>query len=368
MRIALLCMALGVSSLLPLSGGTLDFYFMDVEAGNATLIVTPSGKAILIDGGSQRPAGRNAGRFFSLAKRLGIKELEYLLVTHYHDDHYGATPEISRGIRVVNWADHGPNAEHGKDAAWQKHWQIGVDERLYAEYLKAQGNSRHVVLRAGDRFAAGEVSVDVVNSAGEVIATPLGGAGEPTPYCAATPLRSEDETEDGQSIGVVITFGRFRYASLGDLNWNRSRKLFCPENLIGPVDVYLTTHHGMSIDRGTSEIRWGRSCCPEAEVHGLRPRVAILNSGERYHRLGTPRAWQVVRNSPELEDFWQLHYVADGGKDNNVHERFIANLSAENCQGHLIKLSTSADGSFTVTNGRNGFTRSYAPGAKRRPE
>jgi hypothetical protein len=127
------------------------------------------------------------------------------------------------------------------------------------------------------------------------------------------------------------------------------------------VDVYLTTHHGMSIARETNEIRWGRSCCPEAEVYALRPRVAILNCGENYHRRGTPGAWQVIRRSPGLEDFWQIHYQAQGGPENNVPERFIANLSARNCQAFSIKLSAASNGSFTVENTRNNFTRSYGP-------
>ena len=77
----------------------------------------------------------------------------------------------------------------------------------------------------------------------------------------------------------------------------------------------------MSIDKETGgEVRWGRSGCPEAELHALQPRVAILNYGEQYHRLGGPRGWQVVRKSPGLEDFWQLHYQAGGGPENNVPE------------------------------------------------
>ena len=355
------CLLLVCLPLAVLAGDTLDFYFLDVEEGSGTLIVSPSGHTVLIDGGSQGPGGRDARRFLALAKQLGIKQVDYLVVTHYHGDHYGAAPEISRNIRIVDWVDHGQSVETTKDREWQMHWQIGVNEALYSEYLKARGSSKYIIWKAGDTIPIGSVNVQVVSSAGKMITAPLSGAGQPGRSCDITPVRSEDETEDGQSIGVVIGFGKFRYASLGDLTWNKARQLFCPNNLIGPVDVYLTTHHGMSIERQTSEIRWGRSCCSEAEVHGLRPRVAILDSGERYHKMGTPRAWQVVHRSPGLEDFWQRHYVVEGGKENNVAEQYIANLSAENCQGHWIKLSASADGGFTVTNSRNGFTKKYPP-------
>jgi hypothetical protein len=116
----------------------------------------------------------------------------------------------------------------------------------------------------------------------------------------------------------------------------------------------------MSIDKETAgAVRWGRSCCSEAELHALRPRVAILNYGERYHRLGNARGWNVVRNSPRLEDFWQLHYQAGGGNENNVPDQFIANLSAENCKGNSIRLSAKKDGGFAVTNTRNGYSKNY---------
>lgn len=309
----LVCLWLGGLPSVVLAAHPLDFYFLDVEEGNATLIVTPSGRAMLIDGGNQTSDNRDARRFLTLAKQLGVKQLDYLVVTHYHGDHYGAVPEIARHMPIVNWLDHGPNVEHGQGLEWQQHWQIACNEALYSQYLEARKGSKHMVVKPGDEIVIDGINVQIVSSAAKMITTPLPGAGQPDPACDVTPVRSEDETEDGQSIGMVITFGKFRYVFLGDLTWNHARQLFCPRNLIGPVDVYETTHHGMSIDRKTSEVRWGRSCCSEAEVFGLRPRVAILNCGEKYHRLGTPRAWQVVQRSPGLESFWQLHYEIEGG-------------------------------------------------------
>jgi competence protein ComEC len=343
------------------AAGTFDIYCLDVEEGSGTLLVAPSGQTILIDGGNARPEGRDAGRFLALAKELGIKRIDYLVVTHYHGDHYGATPEIARNLPIVNWIDHGPNIELGKNEAWEKHWVIKASKPLVAQYEAARERSRHRVVKPGDDIAIGALDMRIVTAGGNVLPEPLPGAGQPNASCAISPPRSEDETEDGQSVGMIVTFGRFRFAFLGDLTWNKSLQLFCPKNLVGPVDVYQTSHHGMSIERAVNEVRWGRSCCSEAEVHGLHPRAAILNSGEKYHRSGNARAWQVVRNSPGLEDFWQLHYAAEGGKENNVPAQFIANLTAANCRGRWIKLSAEANGAFTVTNTRNGFTKRYAP-------
>lgn len=340
---------------------TLEFYFIDVEEGSATLIVAPSGESLLVDTGARGPNGRNVDRIIAAARSAGLRQIDYLLITHYQDDHYGAAPELVERLPVLHFLDHGPSVEAGRDTQWKEYWQIGTNDRLYAAYSAARAKRKHTVVKPGDRIPIQGLDVLVLTAAGDKISTALAGAGAPNPFCGSAGLRTEDGTEDGQSVGILVTFGKFRFIHLGDLTWNRSLGFFCPDNPVGTVDVYLSTHHGMSIAKETSEVRWGRSCCPEAEVYGLRPRVAILNCGENYHRLGTPRAWQVIRNSPGLEDFWQMHYQAQGGKDNNVPEQFIANLSARDCAGHPIRLSAEPNGGFSVTNTRNGLTRRYRP-------
>jgi competence protein ComEC len=342
------------------ASGTVDFYFIDVEQGSSMLIVSPTGQSMLIDAGSRGHGGRDAARVQAVLKTAGVERIDYLVVTHYHNDHYGAVPELAENVPIEHFVDHGPNVESGRSPEWERKWQIGTDDELFAAYRNARTKGRHIVAKPGDKIPIDGLDVLVLTAAGEKISRPLAGAGMPNPHCAVTPLRSDDETEDGQSIGVLITFGQFRFLFLGDLTWNNLRRLFCPNNPVGTVDVYVTSHHAMSIDRETGgEIRWGRSGTPEAEVHAVQPRVAILNYGERYHRLGTARGWSVVRNSPGLEDFWQLHYQVGGGREHNVPEKFIANLSAENCQGNWIRLSARTDGSFVVTNSRNGYKKQY---------
>jgi beta-lactamase superfamily II metal-dependent hydrolase len=342
------------------AGDALHFYFIDVEEGSSTLIVAPSGQNLLVDAGSRGNHGRDVRRVMSALNNAGANCIDYLLVTHYHNDHYGAVAELAAKVPVRHIIDHGPSVEAGKDTVWQKHWEISVDDKQFAEYCAIRDRVRYTIARAGDRIPIRGVDVLVLASGNDTLTHALPGGGQANPYCAITPLRSEDETEDGQSIGILVSFGKFRFLSMGDRTWNRLWRFFCPNNPVGTVDVYMTSHHAMSIDKEIGgEVRWGRSGTPEVEVCALRPRVAILNYGERYHRLGTPRGWQVVRNSPGLEDFWQLHYQIGGGPENNVPEHFIANLSAQECQGHWIKLSAHRDGSFTVINRRNGYRKDY---------
>jgi hypothetical protein len=161
--------------------------------------------------------------------------------------------------------------------------------------------------------------------------------------------KANDPSENAQSIGMLITYGKFRMVDLGDLTWNKELGLACPYNVIGTVDVYLSTHHGMDL-----------SGAPPL-VQALHPLVAIMNNGAR--KGGSPEAWQTMRTSPGLEDIWQLHYALEAGKANNAPEAFIANLE-EHCKGNWIRLSAEPDGQFTVTNGRNGMTKAYKPGAQ----
>ena len=121
----------------------------------------------------------------------------------------------------------------------------------------------------------------------------------------------------------------------------------CPNNRVGQVDVYLTSHHGLSTS-GSKALVWA-----------LHPRVAIMNNGAR--KGGEAEAWQVVKSSPGLEDLWQLHYALAAGKEHNVADSYVANPE-ENCAGKYLKLSVQADGSFTVTNSRNGFSKTYKRG------
>lgn len=316
-----------------LAADTLDIYFVDVEGGQATLIITPKGESVLVDAGWPTANKRDAGRIAAAARRAGVKRIDYMVVTHYHLDHVGGVEQLSETIPVGTFVDHGPNTETGANA-----------DKLNDSYSRAVAKGKHLVVKPGDLLPLKGATVRVVTARGDLLTKGLGGSGA-NPGCAGVAQKKPDPSENARSLGIVVEFGKFRFVDLGDLTWNKELELACPENRLGAVDVYLTTHHGMDASG------------PAALVHALRPRVAIMNNGAK--KGGSPAAWQVVRNSPGLDDFWQLHFALGGGKDNNVAEDHIANME-EQCQGFGLKVSASKNGAFAVENERNGVKKSYA--------
>ena len=330
---------------------TADLYFIDVELGNAVLVVTPNGKSILLDSGPEA----YAARVLAVLKEAGIKQLDYALTSHFHWEHYGGLPKIAQEIPILTYVDHGIDADADKVFAFAREFAGDPAIPDFEAYLQTRRKGKDMLVKPGARISLDGVDLNVVASLGVAIAHPLNGKGAQNAACAATPRRTDDMSEDEQSVGVVMNFGKFRFADLGDLTWNVSRSLFCPVNKIGQVDLYLISRHAMS---GADA---ARSCCSQAEVYGLKPRVAIQSSGYDYvSPQGNPEAWQTVRRSPGLEDLWELNFQTQGGKENNPPKPYVANNDPTNCPGKWIKVSAEEDGSFTVTNVGNGFSKRYA--------
>jgi competence protein ComEC len=330
---ALVCALLSVAALAAESK-SLQIFFIDVEGGQATLLVTPSGQSLLIDTGWPGFNGRDAGRIVAAAKAAGVDRIDYVVITHFHRDHVGGVTQLANQIKIGTFVDHGSNME---DSA--------VSREDFAAYEKVAANSKRLIVKPGDQIPMKDISVQVLTAAGEHITTPLPGAGQPNPFCASEPEAPADSTENARSLGMLITFGKFRLLDLGDLTKRKERDLVCPNNLIGTVDLYLTTHHGL--DQSNAKVI----------VDAIHPRVSIMNNGA--HKGGSPEAWETIHNSPGLQDLWQLHYAMDSDKAHNVSEMFIANMD-ENCEGKYIKVTAETNGTFTVLNSRNKFKKTYS--------
>jgi beta-lactamase superfamily II metal-dependent hydrolase len=317
------------------SASPLRMYFVDVEGGQSTLIVAPNGQSMLIDAGWPGFAGRDAKRIMEAAKAAGLSQIDYVLVTHYHDDHVGGVPQLLEQVKVGTFLDHGPNREDSDDTRGN-----------YVAYEKAvaQAKAKRRTVKPGDRFSLGEVEIEVLAADGQLLREPLPGAGESNAFCASQPPAEEDPSENSRSAGVVLQYGKLRILDLGDLTKKKELELACPKNLVGSVDLFVVTHHASSASN------------PQALVHALHPRVAIMDNGP--HKGANPDAWEVVQQAPGLADLWQLHSALDAGKEHNVSADRIANLE-ENCQGKPLLVSAESDGTITVTNPRNQFSRTY---------
>ena len=337
---------------------TLDIYVADTEGGKATLFVAPSGQTLMIDSGN--PGGRDTDRIVAMLAEAGVTRLDYLVSTHYHVDHVGGMQELAKRIPIAHYVDHGPTVEEREQV-----------QGFQAAYRELHGKAKHTVVKPGDLVPIAGVDFRIVTAGGEALTKPLPGGGRPNAACAQS-LKKEDPAspdENAHSVGAVITYGQFRAIDLGDLLWNKEFELMCPNNQVGTVDVYMVTHHGL--DRSGSDVL----------VHGVRPRVAVMQNGTR--KGGSVPAYQIMRSSPGLEDIWQLHWSHHGMIEHNPPGVFIANVddattiasvlttppgqrggggggaAAAHTPAHYLKISARQDGTFTVTNSRNGFSKTY---------
>ncbi|SRR5579885_1707755 len=303
---------------------TLDIYFIDTEGGQATLVVSPSGQSLLIDTGYSNFSGRDADRILAAAKMSHVKHIDAVMITHHHADHEGGVPNLLERFTVGGFFDKGPSTDEKPD-------------KTYKAYQDAMEKQKHQIIKPGDTIPIKGLTVTVVEAAGNAIQR----KGEPNPYCSGIETRQNESPENASSGGVLIEFGKFRFADLGDLTWNKETALLCPENRVGKVDLFITDHHGGETSPA---------------IHGLGPRVVVMNNGAR--KGGDPKGWQTIKASPGLEDLWQLHFAIAGGKENNSPDTMIANVE-EHCEGKFIKVSAESNGSFTVYNSRNKYSKTY---------
>ena len=324
---------------LPLSAaGTLDIYWIDVEGGAATLIVTPDSETILMDAGWPGFDDRDPIRIVNvLESEVGRKELDYFIASHFHRDHTGGVAALASMVPIGRFVDHGDSVEMG--------WNERAD-LLWQSYTDAAGDGRMQV-GPGDRLPLKNTDFLFVAARSRFLDSPLSDQG-PNPACRDIVHKRVDKGENGKSVGFLVRVGPFEFLDLGDLSWNFEIETACPTNLFGEIDLYQVTHHGMHTSGAPAHIR------------GIRPLVAVMNNGPR--KGGSPATYRALTSIPSLAALWQVHRAVESDADHNPEENFIANLGeTEGCKGHWIKASVQPDGRFTLTNSRNGFSRSYDP-------
>lgn len=308
------------------SPAALRIRWIDTEGGAATLVVAPTGETIVVDAGwaSDRDSQRIAD---ALKSEAPTNRVDYMITTHYHMDHTGVTA-LARSLPIGKFVDHGTSVEPSVD---------------FDAYQTLANAGQRMIVKPGDKLTLGELELTFVTSAGQVI-DPLP-TSTSNPTCAGAISKSEVAgPENPMSVGFVGRYGKFDFVLLGDLTWNIEQMLMCPTNRIGPIDLYQVDHHGMDI-----------SSSPQL-VHALAPAVAVMNNGA--YKGGSAATFDVLRASPGLRDVWSLHRVLVNDANHNADEALTANVSEPDL-AYGIKAVVQLNGTYTLTNMRNGISRTY---------
>ena len=313
---------------------TLDIYWIDVEGGAATLVVTPERDTVLMDTGWPRRDARDAGRIQAAMRDAGITGIDYLLISHFHRDHVGGLAALAAQVPIGQIIDHGDSVERNREpgrAIWQDYLAV------------AEGRRRTV--EPGDKLPLRRIELSFVASHGALIDTLE--RRPPNRLCEDAVGGPADRGENGRSLGYLLSLGAFQFLNLGDLTPDHEYDLACPENRLGVVDLYQVPHHGGG-GAARPELTWA-----------LQPTAAVINNGPR--KGGSRESHNVVRDTPGIQDVWQLHQALGADASGNTDPQRIANLTAEDgCLGHWIKATVQPDGrSWTMTNGRTGYSRNY---------
>jgi len=325
-----------------------DIYFIDVEGGAATLLVTPEGESILIDSGYPDYGGRDLNRILHVVRDVaGLDRINHAVVSHWHLDHYGNHAALTSEIEIGRFWDRGIPDALQEDAKFE--------ERIAAYRAASQNESG--TLRAGDHFefesTVAPLEVTVVTGSRKVIEN----AGPPNPFADLHQPRPEDPSDNAASLSLLFQFGDFRFLCCGDLTWNVEADLVTPNNPLGKVDLFMVTHHGLPTSNNPVLVR------------AIDPVVAVMCNGPT--KGGHPETIATLRSCNSLEHLYQLHRNVKLGPEEQTPADFIANREPTvNCDGIWVKASVAPDGkSYTVRIGPDGKVREYRtrPAANGRP-
>lgn len=308
--------------------GHLDVIWTDVEGGAATLIVTPSGESILIDSGN--PGGRDSARIHKTVTDAGLKRIDHLVTTHFHIDHFGGAPELATLIPIGTVWDNGipeKDPDGRNDSSWplkiRGYREMKVEKREVVTPgaripLKQTASGKQVVVRfigSQQRFLQNE-------------------AASPN-NCSQTKEKEKDTSDNANSNVTIVEFGNFQLFIAGDLTWNVEKNLVCPKNLVGEVDVYQVTHHGLDVSNNP------------LVVQALKPTVTVMSNGTT--KGCGAETFATLKSVPSIQAMFQIHKNLRADRENNSAEEHIANLEKD-CQAVPIHLSVARDADeFTIS-------------------
>jgi len=315
------CLMVGIAQA-DSANGHLDIYFIDVEGGAATLIVTPAGESLLIDSGYPDHGGRDRDRILNVVQEVaGLKQIDHAVVSHWHLDHYGNHAALAAKIKIGKFWDRGIPDALSEDPKFS--------ERITDYRSAAQNQSQ--ALKVGDLIPlkSGDtpLRMKVVTASGEVIAND----GAPNPYAYLHEPQAEDTSDNAMSLSELITFGPFKFLTCGDLTWNVEAKLVTPNNPLGKVDLFMVTHHGLQVSNNPVLVR------------AIDPKVAVICNGPT--KGAHPTTLATLRSVSTLAAWYQLHRNIAVEETAQTPPAFIANQDeTATCQGIWIKASVEPDG------------------------
>jgi len=328
---------------------TLDVYWIDSEGGGSTLIVTPTGESVLIDTGN--PGGRDPARIVAAAKGAGLTGIDHVVLTHFHLDHFGGGAEVAQQLpfgtiyeRPIPAAD--PDGRAQSSFPMQiKAWREITTKRTTLTpgttlALKSVGaGSPKLEIRC---LAADQKFVEPTAKQAQV-KNPLTGMVE---------AKAVDTSDNANSAVFLLSYGAFRFFDGGDLTWNLEAKLVTPVNLVGPVDVYQTNHHGLAVSNNP------------LLVQSIEPTVVVMNNGPQ--KGGEAGAFAAINSTKSVQARYQLHKSYKVPAEQNAADEFVANFGnlvgaeAARCPANVIKLSVAPDGAhYSISIPSNGHTRTY---------
>ncbi len=326
--------------------GRLDIYFIDVEGGAATLMVTPAGESLLVDSGSADVSNRDLNRILKVLRDVaGRKHLDHAVVSHWHSDHYGNHAALAGQISIKNFWDRGIPDMLIEDSKFPES----------AAAYRAASQNKSKTLKVGDKIplqaAKTPIEMKTVTASGNV----LPNAGDKNPFAADNKPEAEDPTDNARSVSLLLAFGPFRYLTCGDLTWNVEAKLVTPNNPIGKVDLFMVTHHGLGADKKTG----GKISNNPVLVWAIDPRVTVMCNGPV--KGGDPETQQTLRGVKSIQAQFQLHRNVNLADKDQAPSEFIANSGTTvDCQGVYIKASVAPDGkSYTVQIGPDGKKHAF---------
>lgn len=317
----------------------LEIYWIDVEGGGATLIVTPAGESVLIDAGGY-DVERDAARVHAVAARVaGLHQIDHFVASHWHADHYGGAIRLNQLMPIMRFYGHG-NLPTGV-----------AEDPKYGDLMPAyrkitRGRSR--ILRAGDTLPlkqtanAPSILVRCLASDGtmdrsEGVASPV------NPVCKKEGSRP-DPTENAKSIVLKLQYGRFTFLDGADLTWDKEAQLVCPINRVGPVELFQIDHHGLDLSNNP------------VLLESIRPRVVVVNNGPE--KGPEPNTVRALRGLPSIQTVWQLHRNVKTGSELNTKPQYIANHDVE-CKAQFIQAEVQPSGTFWVRIGETGARQTY---------